>query len=644
MNGETSLDTYIHIKSPENRFAAKYILYNQVHEELPSSLIAATRSVSEITSSVSARVRRTQEITNYVSVMYREQADLNSSIQAASKMDLEGMLSVRPHNRAQGKYELLEAPRVVVKLEPVADATTRSQPHLQTLNFGDTQRMMIGSDEIEQFESFVSFGELDTRIPDLLYLEEAKLKMYYTGSLAPNARIELHQPDTLWHEYGITYANRPHSTQLLSSSYVLNTAERFIEFDVMELLKMWRENIVPNVGLIIQSSDTTPIYFNTRESSQPPVLQIKYITSQIYSIGRTEIDNEVFIYGAGRTDVASTLLVHSDIGLDWLESQLYVHRYQDHMHHDLPQLISVSHPELDTDLTIARRMNEELIANISIAESTVEEKKAWVAVSNPELNSEMITAIRAATERASLVAVRIGRNEEKDMEVAVSHPDIPSMITVDRQMTLVSELTISQLFEDERATSLIVSIPDLHASLEVSNYIKATENLESKLTVIYNGDSPMISEIMVNKPDLNSDLQVRAIGHEEKTGSLEIPYLEEKPGQLHISNPDVVSSIEVKYSNILDAHISIKEREYLDCILDVHEWKELQATVDVRQIFDMENEITVSKPDLASYIYPRVIANEDLRSITSIRKRDASDLTSTVVVKGPGNRAYFYIL
>ncbi|WP_339240944.1 DNRLRE domain-containing protein [Paenibacillus sp. FSL R5-0517] len=643
-NEETLLDSVIHIKSPENRFAAKYILYNQVDEELSSTLIAATRKVSEVVSTVSVRVRRSQELTNSLYVMYKSQGDLNATIQAASKVDLEGMLYVRPHNRAHGKYELLEAPRVTVDLKPVADATTRSQTHLQTINFGDTQRMMIGSDEMEQFESFIHFGDLDTRIPDLLYLEKAKLRLYYTGTLAPGAHIELHQPDTLWREYGITYANRPHSIQLLSSSYVINTTERYVEFDMMALLQMWREGMLSNVGMIIQSRGNTPIYFNTRESSKPPVLQIKYITSQIYSIGRTEIRSEIFIYGAGRKDIASSLVVHSDIGLDWLKSQLYIHRYEDHMHHDIPQVIAVSRPELDADLTIAKRIDAELDSNISIVESRTEEKETWIAVSKPELHSQFITAIRTTKDTDGNLAVRTGLDDAKIVEIAVSHPDLPSVITVDRQMSLVSTLTISQLFDDGRDTSLIVSIPDLHASLDVSNYTKATSTLGALLTVMYDGDSTVISEIKVNKPDLNSVLQVRALDHDERTASLEIPYLEEQPGQLYISRPDVLSSIEVKYMDVMDGHISIKEREYLDGYLQVREWKDMQSTVDVRQIVDVATEMTISKPDLAAYVLPRVIANEELGSITSIRKRDASDLVTTVIVKSPGNQAYFYIL
>ncbi|MGN7411893.1 CBM96 family carbohydrate-binding protein [Paenibacillus sp. SAF-068] len=643
-NGETLLDSVIHIKSPENRFAAKYILYNQVDEELSSTLMAATRKLSEIVSSVSVRVRRSQELSNSLYVMYKSQGDLSATIQAASKVDLEGMLYVRPHNRAHGKYELLEAPRVTVNLKPVADATTRSQTHLQTLNFGDTQRMMIGRDEIEQFESFVHFGDLDNRIPDLLYMEEVKLRLYYTGTLAPEAHIELHQPDTLWREYGITHANRPQSIQLLSSSYIINNAERYIEFDMMALLQMWREGILSNVGMIIQSSGNTPIYFNTRESSKPPVLQIKYITSQIYSIGRTEIGSDIFIYGAGRKDIASTLVVHSDIGLDWLKSQLYVHRYEDHMHHDIPQVIAVSRPDLDADLTVAKRIDADLDSNISIAESRTEERETWVVVSKPELHSQFITAIRTTEDLDSNLAVRVGLDDEKTVQIAVSHPDLPSVITVDRQMSLVSTLTISQLFHDGRDTSLMVSIPDLHASVEVSNYTKATSTLGSLLKVMYDDDSTVLSEIMVNKPDLNSVLQVRALDHDERAASLEIPYLEEQPGQVCISRPDVHSSIEIKYMDVLDGHISIKEREYLDGYLQVREWKDMQSKVDVRQIVDMATEMIISKPDLAAYVLPRVIANEELDSITSIRKRDASDLVTTVIVKSPGNQAYFYIL
>ncbi|WP_427051185.1 DUF7594 domain-containing protein [Paenibacillus sp. TC-CSREp1] len=606
-NGETSLNSYVHIKSPENRFRAKYVLYNQIDTDLPSTLTSAIRKNSERFSRVSARVEQSKDMSSSLSVVYAMQSELHASIQASPISDLASAFYVREHNRAQGKYELLEAPRITVNLQPVADATTRSQLRLQTINFGDTQRMMIGRDELEQFESFIHFGDIDTRIPNLMYLEEAKLKLYYTGTITPGASIELHQPNTLWREYGITHANRPHSIQQLTSSYRINANERYVEFDMMDTLKMLRNGELQNIGMIIQSNDSFPIYFNTRESAKPPVLQIKYITSQIYSIGRTEKESGLFVYGVGRKELKTTLFVHSDIGFAWLQSNLYIHRYEDHMHHDVPAVIAVNRPDLNSYMGIANRTVARLDAILSVVESTVSEREASIYVSKPEVPAIITVSISTETQRAGELAVRRSTDDEKVAELAVSHPDLP-------------------------------------AFLEVSNYIQAREPLNSVVTVRCDAETSITSEFSVSRPDLGGVFWTRVTDEDEKRGIIEIPFVEDMISHLTVSRPDVISSLEVKYSNDLKAHIGVKERAYLEGFVQVRAWNDLRSMVDVRQITDLHTEMIVSKPDLYTWIQPRVVADEGLNSVASIRKRNASDRVVTLIVKEPGNQAYFYIL
>lgn len=679
--GETSLNSYIHIKSPENRFRAKYVLYNQIDTDVPSTLTSAIRKNSERFSHVSARVEQSKDISSSLSVVYATQSELHATIQASPVSDVVSTFYVKEHNRAQGKYELLEAPRITVNLQPVADATTRSQLRLQTINFGDTQRMMIGRDELEQFESFIHFGDIDTRIPDLMYLEEAKLKLYYSGTITPGASIELHQPNTLWREYGITYANRPHSIQRLTSSYSINTSERYVEFDMMDILKMLRNGELQNIGMMIQSSDLSPIYFNTRESAKPPVLQIKYITSQIYSIGRTEKESELFVYGVGRKELKTTLFVHSDIGFAWLQSNLYVHRYEDHMHYEAPAAVAVSRPDLNAYMGVAHRTEAEMDSILSVIESAVSEQQATIYVSKPEVQVKLTVSINTETERNVELAVRRSTDDEKVAEFAVSHPDLPSVITIDPRMSLVSELSVRRGDDDERVAKLTVSHPDLPSTItidpkmsliseltisrpfyedrfnvlhiskpelpsvvEASNYTKARKTLGSELTVIRSAEVAIVSKFAVSRPDLGGMLWTRVPDEDEKLGIIEIPSVEEMMSHLMVSRPDVLSSLEVKYSIDLEAHIGVKEREYLEGFIQVREWKELQSMVDVRQITDLRTEMTISKPELRAQFQPRVIAEEELNSVASIRKRDASDRVTTLIVKGPRNQAYFYIL
>nr|WP_186811657.1 DNRLRE domain-containing protein [Paenibacillus xylanexedens] len=654
------------------------------------------------------------------SVVYATQSELHASIQASPVSDLVSLFYVRDHNRAQGKYELLEAPRITMNLQPVADATTRSQLRLRTINFGDTQRMMIGQDELEQFESFIHFGDIGARIPDLMFLEEAKLKLYYTGTITPGASIELHQPDTLWREYGITYANKPHSIQRLTSSYSINKNERYVEFDMMDILKMLRNGELQNIGMMIQSNDLSPIYFNTRESAKPPMLQIKYITSQIYSIGRTEKESELFVYGVGHKELKTTLFVHSDIGFAWLQSNLYVHRYEDHIHHEAPGIVAVSRPDLNVYMSVAQGKETDLDSILSVIESAVNEQEAAMYVSKPEVQVKLTVSINTETERNVELAVRRSTEDEKVAEIAVSHPDLSSVITIDPKMSLVSELEVRRSTEDEKVAEIAVSHPDLssvitidpkmslvselsvrrsgddervakltvshpdlpstitidpkmsliseltvsrpfyadllnvlHISkpelpsvVEVSNYTKARKTMDSELTVIRSAEGAMVSKFAVSRPDLGGMLWTRVPKDEEKLGIIEIPSVEEMISHLMVSRPDVLSSLEVKYTNDLEALIGVKEREYLECFVEVREWKDLRSMVDVRQATHLRSEMTISKPELNAQIQPRVIADKDMNAIANIRKRDASDrvTTLTLIVKGPRNQAYFYIL
>ncbi len=643
-NGETSLNSYIHLKSPDNRFRAKYVLYNQIDTDLPSTLTSAIRKNSERFSQVSARVKKFKEMRSSLSVVYATQSDLHGFIQASPKNDLESAFYVREHNRAQGKYELLEAPRVTMNLKPVADATTRSLPRLQTINFGDTQRMMIGRDELEQFESFIDFGDIDTRIPDLMYLEEAKLKLYYTGTISPGASIELHQPDTLLSEYGITYANKPHSIQRLTSSYRINTSERYVEFDMMDILKMLRNGGLQNIGMMIQSNGLTPIYFNTRESAKPPVLQIKYITSQIYSIGRTEKQSELFVYGAGRKELKTTLIVHSDIDFAWLQSNLYVHRYEDHMHHDAPTIVAVNRPDLNAYMGVGHRTEADLDSILWIVESAVSEREASIRISKPEAPAKITVSISTESDRDSELAVRQSTDDEKVAELAVSHPDLFSAITIDPKMSLVSELTVSRPFDADLLNVLYISKPELPSVVEVSNYTKARKTLDSVLTVIRSDEAAITSELALSRPDLGGVLWTRVTDEDEKHSIIEIPFVEEMISHLIVSRPDVLSSLEVKYSNDLEVHIGVKEREYLESFVQVREWKDLQSVVDVRQIADLHTEMIVSKPDLYTWVQPRVVADEELNVVASVRKRAASDRITTLIVKERGDYEYVYIL
>ncbi|WP_063563075.1 DNRLRE domain-containing protein [Paenibacillus sp. O199] len=633
----------IYVKSPSNRFTSKYVLYVQDETNLESELVIASRKESTLNSTISIKSSiQNKDISSSLNIMYRSYSNLDSTIEAVAFSEIECSINVRPHNRAQGRFELIEAPRITIDLKPIGDATTRSRIDLQTINYGDTQRMMIGHDTIEEFESFVNFGDLNVAIPDLLYLEDAKLRLYYTGSIKAKANIEIYQPNTVWREYGITYANKPHSIELLANQYILNTTEKYIEFDVLDVLKQWQDDSLINYGFNIRSNDDTPIYFNTRESTKPPILRVKYITSAVQSFGRSEIDSELYIYQRGIKDVNSTITVKSDRGFSYLDSSIYVHRYEDPLFYDFNSSLAISRPDLYSSLTVGIRVEEDLESCITIIENKV---------------------------------------SDLDTTLTSSRPDLASMITIDPKISLISEISIANRTYSDIANNIIISKPDLSSYINISNYTRTRSDMDSELSIrneyyddldsfitISNPDTSaylvirgkansdidgMIDiptyhfqdgTISVSRPDIDGFLIVKEIGYSEVDSFIDVPAFDDFESNVAISRPDLYSMLEVKYVSDQDGTIYIKDRVYLDSVIDIRQFSDLESTILIKQFTDTDSEVIISKPELGGFLYPRVGGLYDIDGLVSIRKRDVSDMNSTLIIRGASSGAYYYIL
>ncbi|MET3209877.1 UNVERIFIED_CONTAM: hypothetical protein ABIC26_002825 [Paenibacillus sp. PvR008] len=605
MDAYNDLGGEIFIKSPSNRMEGKFVLYRQEVSEVNSEMLVAYRRETIVESTITARVQRPADVIGRLDIKYKGNTEINSVLESTSVNYLSATLEVRPHNRLLGKFELMEAPRVVKDLNPIEDATTRSRSDLQTVNYGDTQSMMIGQSDIEQFESFVNFGDLKIVVPDLNKLEEAKLRLYYSGSFMDDTDIKVYQPNTLWREYGITYANKPYGTELLLDSYTVNRTDKYIEFDVFDLVKRWQDESLINYGLIIKSDSSHPTYFNTRESLKPPVLQLKYITSQNYSFGRADLNSSLFIYGAGRKEVTGSITVKSNVGLNYLPSSLYVHKYKDFMQHDTDSTLSISRPDINSTLKVVYHKGNDLSASISVASYGA-----------------------SAT----------------DSTLIISRPDLGAGLTVDPKMSLESELTVAFRRESTTDSLITVSRPDMLASLTVSKFKHVNSDLESSLMVQGIRFSDIDSSLIVNKPDLGSSVVIRAIGNNDLDSFVQVPSYDYRDANVTISRPDLGAYIEVKNFYDVDGTLYVKNREYLGATIDIRQKSDLDSIVDIKNVNNVESEVMISRPELGGFLYPRLARTNDLIAVAQIRKRDVSDLSSFIIVKGRSSGVYWYIL
>lgn len=601
-----NISSEITVKSRlSNQLGGSFILYRSADEDLESTILIKKPMGSDLNSLISIRTNHELNLDATLDIKYRGNDDVDAEILAIAADFIESAIEVRPHNRMFGKFELLEAPRVQVKLPPIADSTTRSRSDLQTINYGDARSMLTGRSSEEQFSSFIQFADFSNSIPDLKYLEGAKLRLYYIN-LPSGSNLELHQPDTIWREMGITYANQPYSVELLKDQYVINTKERYVEFDVLDIALRWQDKSLDNFGFIIKTSDGESLSFFTKESELSPLLIVDYITSQVYSIGRSEMESELFIIGKGHKDITGMITVKSDVGLEWLESSIYVHRKEDPLDEDRDAVITVSKREIDSSLTVGIRKYDELESAITVRHSNQV--------------TELISEIRT------------------------SQPDLAAVITVDPNISLPGEMIVSRKEKSTLESIITVNQRDLGAALEVSDYTRRFEDLEAEIIVVTEQETILESFLTVSRQDLHAEITIRVQNDDDLDSSLEVPYYEDLDSFIKASRPDLNSFISIKHTSETDAFIEVKEREYLESVIDIRNIDELESVLIVKQIEETEAEIVISQPDLAGFLSPRAEGIEDMSVVAMIRKRDVSDLDSFISVKGKGNSNYVYIM
>lgn len=615
-------------------------LYRINDEDIEAELIVKQHNGDDLRSVISVKVEKHNDINASLDVMYRGNAELESSLEAVAVNFLESYIEVRPHNQMFGGFELFEAPRVEVKLSPVADATTRSRSDLRTINYGDTRSMLTGRSTDEEFGAFVQFADFKNSIPDLNIIESAKLRLYYS-SLPLNSNIELHQPNTIWRELGITDANKPQSVELLHDSYMVNAIERYVEFDIMETASRWQSGALENYGFIISTSDDNRLTFFTRESDRSPQLIIRYVTSQVYSIGRSEMESSIFVYGKRDNDISGVLTVDSDVGLTSIDAQLYVHQQKDPLFSETPSKMAISKPELFSALTVQRREHQEIDAVLTVTVHTTTEVESRIGSNKPDIDS--LLTIDPNISLASIITIAKPMNEDIDSYIQVSQRDLGAYLTVSDHTRansyLSSELTVRTEYESFLDANIAISERDMAGLITV----RAIDQIDMDGIIQVPDHYDIDSTLGYSHPDMNAVITIRAIGDEYLEGSIEVPYYEDLESTFGYSQPDLSAMLTVTYTSEIESEIYVKDKEYLDSVIDVKKISEMSGYLMVKAVNQIDGELSVNNPELFGYLSPRVAGDNELVAEILIKKRNVADLNSYISVRGQGNRNFVII-
>jgi len=587
-----------------NRMQGTFVLYGFATSDAASTCRIVHRTNLDLHAGLTVRRKKEDDLHSTFLVKYGNNSELHSSIDAISISYMMASIEVAPHNQMYGTFELMETPKIEKYIHPVEDATTRSRIDLQTINYGDTQRMLVGEDKGESFEAFIYFGKLKDLAPDLFQLEAATLRFYFSGSWIDGTTIEMHQPDSAWRELGITHANKPRSVELLSSDYIIHKKERYIEFNVLHLLEKWQFGLLDNYGFILRSTDQHSSSFYTRESAKPPVLFIKYIPNLVYSVGRSAIDSTLFVYGVGHADRSARLTVHSSRGYQDALATLYVHQPADPMLDDLDSSIMVMAPDLGSYVVVKKRQFSDMPAFLVIK-------------------------VKTASEMASLHSV--------------TAPDRQAAITIDPNISKHCYVTVRKSSSSESLASLAATVPDIQASLKVSEYRRGRNDADASITVQGFHDSDTLSYLTATIPDLASSMTIKAYDESSLYSRLEVPYHADQETLVTATTPDLSAGIDIKYHDSVEATLYVKHVDQIDSTLLVKQISDLNSHCMVKVTSDARSLIRTTNPDLHGYLYPRVSGETDLDAVAFIRQRDAADLHCCISVSGLGG-AYYFIL
>lgn len=679
------LNSTMKIRTLSNKMEGVFVLYQRGQSEIDSKLTIRIAREDSIKGSIGVRASKTENLNATLDIKYRGDSEIGGFLEVVGSSYLESYMEVRPNNRMFGLFEILPPPRKNVEIVSTEDSTTRSRSDLRTINYGDSQRMMIGNSlssvEDEYLESFIKFDNVRTYVQDMLILEKANMRLYYVGDLTEGTNIELQLPDSKWFEMGITDANKPNASGFVTNKYTINRTDRYIEFDLLELFPKWVSGVINNLGLIIRSSDSHSTSFYTREGRFKPVINVSYITNQVQSMGRTEINSTMFIFGSGKGDLNSTLTVHSDYGFDETFTGFFqVHRPEVPVTNERNAFFIVSKPEQQARMTIAQRDEKEIDATISVQIKTSNFKDSTMTISKPELASWLTVDPNISLKST----MTISRKENSDINsfLGVSREALDSHLFIRAygESEIDATLTVKSLQEEDFHASLAVSRDSVIGHMHIRAYgehdfngsigvrVKDEDDFSSFLTISrealdssitirgygtadFNGhlsvqkheESIVEANMAVSRPEINAFMIIRALGESDMNASIEVPHYHYVESHMGVTRPELQATLEVRVPYYFEGHLYIKHREEVEATFMVHNISELAGYFEVIAVSYVDSTMGVSKPDLHGYLYPRVAGDSDLNTFTHIRQRDASDLNSYFHVGGMLGAYYFII-
>ncbi|KOS61404.1 DNRLRE domain-containing protein [Lysinibacillus agricola] len=588
---------------PNNRFKAKYKLYAIGNEDVLTEITVKQFKNSDVVTEITPRAFGISEKETYINIVYRGNSDIVTEIQPYIHNFIEVEIEIPPHNRMSAIYDIQQPPIVTDIFNPTQDAFTREKLEYQSINYGDYQSMIVGRSEDDIWRSFVQF---DLKFTHSSYiLTDAKLRLHYDGVISKDVVLEILNADREWSEYSITNLNRPTPIKLISNQFTINEDLKFIEFNVFDIVKDWVSLKQANNGFIIRTSVETSnnsVTFKTRESSLPPELIVDYYDSRIFSTGRSDVITELFVYKNGESDKLTEITVGSTYESSDREATIYVHRKEFPLDEDIVVEITVTKEFIPVELTVAIPDKSDIPTTIDVRLQDKDDKViAEITVSKPDVLTEISCMRKDHSEFISTISI--------------SKPDINVEITVPIKDSsdIYVEIEANDVHSNEILTELIVSRESVYT--EITPRVKSDSSLYAEITVskpdtlaeiyvTYSSDilveieanikSDIPIEICVSKQNIETEIEVRAHDGSQTNSEIFVVFTDDILVEITSNaTSQIHTEININAISQINAEITISKPNILiDITVPTRDESEVLVTIEPR-ILTVDNIHTI---------------------------------------------------
>lgn len=561
------------------------LMHNTINSELISNLII-TNSLdikmsidiplySTLLSTIDMIMSSFDLIDGLVNVTHY--SNLPMTINVANKFDIYSMVEAVGVNDSYRKLSVLKDSYV-----------SETKP---TQNYGSNNSIIIGNTYDDgEFETFIQFDLNLVKKTDDIY--KAELVLLSDSQVIIN-NLLTYSTDDNWQENTITWLNKPETGKLLSS--INKTLGRGrTRFDITKYIKDSYNSKRLNPSIIIkQSSDSITMKdkaFVSKEGTYNDKRPYLFITYRSNITKKYDINNLSITLNVKAKDM-NNLPLKLYVDCPATESNLKISFVVKNNTY-LQSNIIINCPQVRFNGNIKVNETNDLISNIKVRNIDINEITSTITITKPTIRLK--AGIRNTADNNLPMSLVIRQNENSDMKllVTISHGIIKSNIIVRKTNTILIPFTmvVRKKPSQDNVFEMIISKPKLPSNVIVTY----TNEIPFECFIISNDISKIPISLMVTVPQIPISLNVSQINQRKFTLFVR-----------NINNNDIAMKLGIQYTgtSLLKSTFNIRHQDDKEAYIRITKPNcRMYTTIRRTEVYDISISLTVFRIEDYAYI------------------------------------------